>query len=116
MVRGQRKDHFFSTNFSIGDAGHLFPTTWTDSIEIVFGQDQGQMHGSYTQGGVLQARPDYLAQADMFSDVLKSTSPVFDESTEDGSRFRIYKFGSLEVRTGQESDGKETIGAIFCVR
>merc|ERR1712203_779067 len=35
MVRQERKDHFFSTRFSINDAGSVFPRSWTASIEIV---------------------------------------------------------------------------------
>merc|ERR1712032_247058 len=47
--------------------------------------------------------------------VIQSATPMFDKSTEDGMRFRVYKVGSLEVRTTQELDGKETVGAVFSV-
>merc|ERR1712061_978482 len=52
----------------------------------------------------------------MFADFLASAPPSFEKSTEDGIRFRIYKCGSLEVRTCQEPNGKEVIGAVFSVR
>merc|ERR1711972_996249 len=35
------------------------------------------------------------------------------KSTEDGTQFRVYKLGSLEVRTTKECDGKEVIGAVY---
>lgn len=48
--------------------------------------------------------------------VLKSASPVFEKKTEDGATFRIYRAGSLEVRTTQEHAGEEVVGMVFAVR
>lgn len=38
-------------------------------------------------------------------EVLPDTAPVFEKSAEDGTVFRIYRFGTLEVRTMQERGG-----------
>merc|ERR1719230_1662293 len=52
----------------------------------------------------------------MFDRILKTASPVFDKTTEDGARFRIYRIGSIEVRTIQEHTAKEAIRAIFSMK
>merc|ERR1712061_46519 len=45
----------------------------------------------------------------------ESAVPDFDKVTEDGSRFSIYRIGSLEVRTITEPDCEPVIGAVFSV-
>merc|ERR1712241_46208 len=55
------------------------------------------------------------AQAHMLEDALESVVPEFDKATEDGSRFSIYRIGSLEVRTITEPDCEPVIGAVFSV-
>lgn len=44
---------------------------------------------------------------------MKNHAPLFDRSAEDGTRFRVFQVGALEVRTTQELGGREAIGAIF---
>jgi len=107
-VRQQRADHFCSTSFVMGKAGTLFPSSWTVAVEIA---KEGP-----SQGGVLHPRPDYKAETHVLEHLLTGAVPVFDKKTEDAVRFRIYKFGTLEVRTMQEPEGKELIGAVFSVR
>lgn len=51
----------------------------------------------------------------MFDHVLKSDTPVFDKSTEEGIRFLVYKVGCLEVRTVQEPKADEIVGVVFSV-
>jgi len=111
-VRRQRKEHFLSSKFMANNPGPLFPSAWLDSFEI--SREAGL--AALPQGSQLQPRPDYQAQAAMFEHALKEASPVFDRSTEDGLCFRVYKFGSLEVRTTQERDGSEVIGAVFSIK
>lgn len=41
---------------------------------------------------------------------------MFERRTEDGMIFRIYRVGSLEVRTTQAHDQKEIVGVIFSIR
>jgi len=104
-VRQRRKEHFCSPAFSPEDPGGLFPFSWKKTLEIA----RGEAKASHS----LRPRPDYKAQARMFEHVLKSAVPAFDKSTEDGLRFRVYRFGSLEVRTTQEHGGEELVGAVF---
>ena len=54
--------------------------------------------------------------AKLLEGVLKTSSPVFDKSTEEGLRFRIYRMGSLEVRTTQDAGCDEAVGAVFSIR
>jgi len=115
-VRQQRKDVFFSNEFLMEDVGPLFPSSWKSSFEIAQGRIPVHGHDESQHGALLHARPDYKSEAHMFDHILKSTTPVFDKSTEDGLRFRIYKVGSLEVRTTQEQGGEEVIGVVFSIR
>jgi len=112
-ARQRRKEHFCSKAFVVGDAGPLFPSSWTSSFEITRGQVLQRVPGGadvlpehykpYTDALPLSAR-NY-----------SSTSPIFDKTTEDGTRFRIYRCSGLEVRTTQEHEGKEAIGVVFAV-
>jgi len=104
-VRHQRRDHFFSTKFNVDEPGQVFPASWKDYIEIE------RTH--VPQEGILHERPDYLEEAQMFSHVLHSAIPVFDKSTEEGIRYRVYKVGSIELRTTQEHNAEEIVGAVF---
>merc|ERR1712113_837747 len=100
-------DHFFSDEFIVGNAGPLFPACWTMSPTIV-----GEGVAPAT-ARPLWARPDCKAAAQAFEHALKSVSPEFDKSTEDGTAYRIYRLGSIEVRTSQDHDEQEVIGAVF---
>merc|ERR1712073_196871 len=53
--------------------------------------------------------------AHMLAAALASVVPSFDKVTEDGSRFSIYRIGSLEVRVIAEPDCEPVIGAVFSV-
>mmetsp|Transcript_71854 Transcript_71854/g.166253 ORF Transcript_71854/g.166253 Transcript_71854/m.166253 type:complete len:997 (-) Transcript_71854:140-3130(-) len=103
-ARQLRKDHFLSTSFSMSSPGPLFPSSWASSVKA---QEQAP------QAEELRPRADYKAAAQVFEKAVKSATPVFDKDTEDGARFRIYRFGSIEVRTTQEQDCSELIGQIF---
>jgi len=102
--RQQRKDHFFSNKFIVSNAGPLFPSSWTKSV------GEGAVPATARP---LWARPDCKAAAQAFEHALKSVTPEFDKSTEDGTAYRIYRLGSIEVRTSQEYGGQEVIGAVF---
>jgi len=105
-VRQQRKDHFCSINFSENFPGEFFPTSWTSKHAIARSR-------TAKQGGTLQPRRDCAAKTEQ---VIKSGPPVFQKTTEDGMVWRIYRVGSLEVRTTQEHAEKEIVGAVFSVR
>jgi len=99
QIRKQRAEHFFSGDFIAGAAGPLFPPSWTNSFDS-------------TQAS-LPAIAVRCTQLDEQVDQVKSTAPVFDMSCEDGTRYRIYCAQSLEVRTVQERDAEEAVGAVF---
>merc|ERR1712217_223076 len=100
-----RMDHFFSKDFEQENAGPLFPLSWASNVEISRDcKSRPQLH----------KREDF-AQAHMLEDALESIVPDFDKATEDGSRFSIYRIGSLEVRTITEPDCEPVIGAVFSV-
>jgi hypothetical protein len=110
-VKQQRKAHFLSAAFVPGAAGPLFPLSWTSEVEVT----AGQASQSAAQREKLCACPEYQAQADALKPVLRTVTPTFDEQTEDGIRFRIYQFGPVEVRTTQEEDKEEVVGAIYSI-
>jgi hypothetical protein len=102
-IREQLKDHFFSTNFVINPAGPPFPPSWSCPFEPAVLPD------TLLRG--LQPRPDLKAEAMFY--LWQSPTPVFDKRTEDGARFRIYQTSSMEIRTVQEPQGQEVVGAVF---
>jgi hypothetical protein len=108
-VQQQRKAHFLSSKFSEADAGPLFPAAWTDPVAFARTASPEEVLERH-------ARSDYLAAAPAFAHVLRSATPTFYKSTEDGTHFRIYSFGSVEIRTTQAYDGQEQVGAVFSVR
>merc|ERR1712032_1449964 len=101
LLRDERRTHFFSTKFVMEDAGAMFPSSWTSSFKI--GCDRQQRSR-------VQAHTDIKVDC-----IMQSAEPVFDKSTEDGMRFRVYMSDGVEVRTTQEHAGEEIIGAIFSV-
>jgi hypothetical protein len=113
VVQERRKHCFLSQEFLVDDPGSLFPSSWKASFGIDHGQASGRAPAATLHGGPLYERPDYTAEARVFEHILKSAAPEFDKSTEDGSRFRIYRLGGLEIRTVQEQGGQEVIGTIF---
>eukprot|EP00747_Dinoflagellata_sp_TGD_P123293 gnl/TRDRNA2_/TRDRNA2_173791_c1_seq3.p1 gnl/TRDRNA2_/TRDRNA2_173791_c1~~gnl/TRDRNA2_/TRDRNA2_173791_c1_seq3.p1 ORF type:complete len:359 (-),score=80.07 gnl/TRDRNA2_/TRDRNA2_173791_c1_seq3:57-1043(-) len=105
-MRQRRKEYFFSEKFAMDEPGDLYPSTWKSAFEITQG-------ATSTKNGLLQKRLSHQAEAAAFDHMLKTATPVFDKSSEDGIQFRIYKFGSLEVRTTQKPNDKEIIGVVF---
>lgn len=112
-----RKEQFFSKNFVMNEPGAaLFPASWTSSLAVSRGGVRVSNLDSRPRGALI-ARPEYNQHAtELLDTTLKFSTPVFDKSTEEGVRFRIYRLGSLEIRTTQELDGDECIGVVFSVR
>jgi len=108
-LRQQRQSKFFSKDFLVDSAGSLYPSSWESSIAIAQEQVRQGPHTGHSKKGW---SPSGALTANLQL-VLKTAVPVFDKSTEDGMRFRIYQTGSLELRTTQEHDGKEVIGVVF---
>jgi hypothetical protein len=104
-IRQKRHEHFFSIAFDDDAPGAFFPSSWASCMAI---------EGSNSnRSGILQARKEYAVKTD---EIIKAGPPVFHKKTEDGIAWRIYRVGSLEVRTIQESNGEETVGAVFSMR
>jgi len=111
MVQKQRREHFLSADFIMDSPGPLFPLVWTPSIEAV------RTPEGRSQPSKLHARPDYTGEsAALLEQVLQTSVPTFDKTTEEGLRFRIYRLGSLEVRSLQEMGGCESVGAVFSMK
>lgn len=104
-TRRARKEHFLGDGFDQNDAGSLFPSSWRPSMGIA-----NSRAAERPAPGSLHPRDDYKSQA---SKLVKSSNPVFHKSTEDGTQFRIYRIGSLEVRTTQDLNGAEEVGVVF---
>jgi hypothetical protein len=109
-VRQRRRAHFLSKAFDLDEPGTLFPFLWKSSFESSSRTKQ-RPHGA------LVARPEYKLQAaELLQAALQDSSPVFEKYTEEGICFRIYYMGNLEVRTIQEVDGEEVVGAVFSIQ
>lgn len=113
QIKQQRIEHFCNADFSIHDAGSLFPSSWISTIEMSRRQTPHKASSARARGGLLQPCPDYAAETDLLKPALACATPSFDKTAEDGLRFRVYRVGSLEVRTIQEYDGKELVGQVF---
>lgn len=114
-VREKRKEVFLSIDFLMGNPGLYFPHSWTPTFEITYGQKciparEGQSEGA------LHPRPEFKDKSMVLDCVLKTSVPIFDKCTEEGLRFRIYRVGGLEVRSTQEPDGEQIVGAVFSIR
>lgn len=94
-----------SSDFAVDNAGTLFPPSWQVPFRLA------DMPKSNKNKGC----PPMFTEKAVFDHVLSKTGPIFDKATEDGTCFRIYQEGNIEVRTIQEQCGKETLGAIFTV-
>jgi hypothetical protein len=114
-IREKRRELFFSEDFSMSNPGPCFPRSWTPAFEITRGRASTRAPDSQSQG-VLHLRPEYRCQNMVLECLLKTSTPIFEQCTEEGLRFRIYRVGSLEVRTTQEAEGAETVGAVFSIR
>jgi len=93
----------------------LFPSSWTDAFEIKRGRAPATLPAELHISNLLHARAEYKAQVEVLKKALKGVVPIFERSTEDGTRFRIYRLGSLELRTSQDYAENETVCAVYSV-
>ncbi|CAK0847784.1 unnamed protein product [Prorocentrum cordatum] len=100
-VQDQRRRHFFSAKFDERSVGALFPFSWQDPFRAQAAPPR------------LRLRADLLEQAGELAGALGAAVATFDKLTEEGSRFRAYRAGDLELRTCQEAGGPETVGAVL---
>lgn len=112
----RRKNRFSEKVFNVENAGAEFPASWTSRFQIA--QDgYSKSEFAADQHGLVQIHVDAAFQKTLLNDVLPTSAPEFLKDTEDGTLFRIYKLGSLEVRTSQEPTGDdETVLAVFSRR
>jgi hypothetical protein len=104
-LREERMKHFCSTAFTIDNVGPLFPRSWRSSIDLARAPE--------TASASLFPRTNFKAEVVALREIIKTSSPAFHKSTEDGVEFRVYRVGSLEVRTTSENGGLEIIVAVF---
>merc|ERR1712050_486666 len=104
-VRLDRVEKFLSPEFKKGEYDALFPPSWA-SVQIMDAEAKAELH----------ERVDYLAEADELSSIVESLAASFEKSTEDGSIFRIYEKGTLEIRTVQEHECEEVVGVVYSKR
>jgi hypothetical protein len=109
----RRKEQFFSKTFVMSDPGPLFPGSWKTSFEIARGETPSHAPDDRSEG-MLVPRPEYVGE--LLSSMLEVAVPIFDKRTEEGTRWRIYRLGSLEVRATQKMGDVDEIGAVFSVR
>lgn len=114
-LQQKREEHFFSSTFAKDDAGPLFPSSWKSLFELAHGQGPLKPHTDASKAGQMHARPDYQADSVKVERILRSTTPVLDATTEEGSRFQIHQVGSLEVRSLQKG-GEECTRQVYASR
>merc|ERR1719440_23792 len=116
VVRQKRKQNFFSNTFVMTNPGTLYPASWSSGFEASKGSAPVREAAERPQAA-LHVRPEYKGQAAMILlEVMKTSAPVFDKTTEEGLRFRIYQMGTLEVRTTQMVGEEEDVGVVFSIR
>mmetsp|Transcript_43762 Transcript_43762/g.126445 ORF Transcript_43762/g.126445 Transcript_43762/m.126445 type:complete len:1161 (+) Transcript_43762:61-3543(+) len=108
-LQEQRRKHFLSKGFLEDHAGSLFPGSWDASIALAL---EHTRQASPTVACGEGWSPSGAMAANLHL-MLKTAAPVFDKRTEDGTRFRIYRVSSFEVRTTQRHDEKEVIEVVF---
>lgn len=111
----RRKLHFCDKAFKVGNAGHDFPRSWTSRFQIEKDGLAPKTEAS-NKTGLVKVEMDKAYSASLVRDVLPTAAPEFQEKTEDGTCFRIYKIGSLEIRTTQERFAEEQIGVVYSSR
>ena len=108
----RRKLHFFDRRFKAGNPGTDFPRSWTSRFQIekdgVAPKTEVSNKSAFTK-----VEFDDAFQRVLATDILPTAAPEFKQTTEDGTVFRIYQIGSLEVRTTEEKFAKENVGVLF---
>jgi hypothetical protein len=119
-VRQLRKEAFCGKGFKLEEPGNLFPLSWSSKLEVMHGKTKVVQPGGLPEHRALSTlveTPEQKAHvAAKLHHILKAAAPEFDKRTEDGMRFRIYRWGSLEVRTTQEHNCEEAVGVVFILR
>lgn len=115
FILQRRRLRFFDKTFISGNAGPEFPASWTSNFQVEKDGKTEQQTAADRQG-LVEIQVDAVFQQTLQKDVLPLAASEFQRSTEDGVVFRIYRIGSLEIRTTQEPAGEEIVGAVFSRR
>ena len=95
-LRERRKQRFSDKTFAVTNPGLDFPRSWTPRFQV---EMEGRVsHTAPTKFGLKKLEVDEAFQRGLLENVLPSAAPEFNQVTEDGIVFRIYKIGSLEAR------------------
>lgn len=115
-VLTRRKTRFFDKKFVAENPGPEFPSAWTARCQV---ETEGRVPANFSSAdrhALVQVETDAVFHEVLINDVLQTAAPDFIKSTEEGVTFRIYRIGSLEIRTTQEQTEKETVGVVFSRR
>eukprot|EP00930_Biecheleria_cincta_P040213 TRINITY_DN2756_c0_g2_i2.p1 TRINITY_DN2756_c0_g2~~TRINITY_DN2756_c0_g2_i2.p1 ORF type:complete len:1138 (+),score=237.20 TRINITY_DN2756_c0_g2_i2:59-3472(+) len=112
-ILAARKIIFFNKTFVEEHPGPEFPSAWTARFQV---EKEGRKPTSHAAYRLVEVAADPAFQKFLLEDILPAAAPEFDKCTEDGVSFRIYRIGSLEIRTTQEQAGPETVGKVFSRR
>ena len=113
-IRDRRKVRFADKNFVMANPGSEFPRSWTSRFQVEL---EGRIsYTAPTKFGLVKLDVDEAFKRSMLQDVIPKAVPEFYQVSEDGVAFRIYKLGSLEVRTIQEVDQLEMVHVVFSSR
>lgn len=110
----QRKARFSDKNFTVGMAGAEFPRSWTSRFQILREGGKAQV---VARPGLTTLKVDEIFTRTLLEDILPTAAPEFAQTTEDGTIFRIYKIGRLEVRTTQAAQAStQEVLSVFSLR
>jgi len=110
----QRKARFSDKNFTVGMAGAEFPRSWTSRFQILREGGKAQV---IARPGLTTLKVDEIFMRTLLEDILPTAAPEFAQTTEDGTIFRIYKIGRLEVRTTQAAQAStQEVLSVFSLR
>jgi len=113
-IRERRKTRFADKSFVMANPGSDFPRSWTSRFQVEL---EGRV--SYTvptKFGLVKLDVEDSFKRSLLQEVVPNAVPEFHQVTEDGVHFRIYKLGSLEVRTIQEPEAEEQVHQVFSSR
>ncbi|CAE6924796.1 unnamed protein product [Symbiodinium sp. CCMP2592] len=113
-IRDRRRVRFADKNFVMANPGNEFPRSWTSRFQV---EHEGRIsYTAPTKFGLVKLDVDETFKCSLLQEVIPKAVAEFDQVTEDGVAFRIYKLGSLEVRTIQEVAEAEMVHVVFSSR
>ena len=102
ILRGKRLSLFCDAAFIPENPGAAFPRSWTSNFQV---EQQGVSTGlvkKALRSGMVQLSLNPTFKNLIIHEMLPSTAPVFEKNSEDGCVYRIYRIGTMEIRTVQD--------------